>query len=130
MRLVLIALIVATFVPLSFAAANSLGGLRTTKVGSNAVAIPRCDTDGFTPTYTTSAGTIMSVTVGGIADPGCEGASLRLTVVNSAGVVVASGGPQTVPTDADTVDNSMTVSVSPQPAAALAAGVQISVVGP
>jgi hypothetical protein len=130
MRPVLIALIVAAVVPLSFAAADGLGGLSTKKVGSGATVIAPCDTNGFTPTYATSGGNITSVTVSGIADPGCEGATLRLTVVNGTGASLASGGPQTVPTDADSLDNSMTVSLSPQPSAASAAGVHISVVGP
>jgi hypothetical protein len=130
MRVVVISLTVAAVIPLASAAANSLHGLTTTKVGSNAAAIPLCDADGFTPSYTTSGGNITSVTVSGIADPGCEGGSLKLSVVDSAGVSLASGGPQTIPTDAGTVDNTVTVTVSPQPSAASAAGVHVSVVGP
>jgi hypothetical protein len=123
-------MIVAALVPLSLAAAATLGGLTSTKVGSGQAAIAPCDTDGFTPTYTTSGGSITSVTVSGIADPRCEGTILKLTVVDSSGTSIASGGPQTIPTDGDTIDNSMTVSVNPQPAAASAAGVHISVVEP
>jgi hypothetical protein len=130
MRVFVIALIVAAVVPVAFAAANTLNGVTTTKVGSNAAVIPRCDADGFTPSYTTSGGNITSVTVSGIADPGCEGGGLKLSIVDSAGASLASGGPQTIPTDGDTVDNSVTVNVSPQPAAASASGVHVSVVGP
>jgi hypothetical protein len=130
MRLIVIAVIVAAVVPLSFAAASGLGGLTTSRVGSGQAVIAQCDANGFTPSYTTSGGNITSVTVSGIADPGCEGASLRLSVVDGSGASLTSGGPQTVPTDADTLDNTMTVSVSPQPGAVSAAGVHISVVGP
>jgi hypothetical protein len=130
MRVALVTLVGAAVVPLSFAAASGLGGLSTTKVGSGDAVIARCDTDGFSPSYTTSGGNVASVTVDGIADPGCEGATLRLSIVNASGASIATGGPQTVPADADTVDNSLSVTVSPQPAAATAAGVHISVVGP
>lgn len=130
MRAFVITLIIAAVAPLAFAAANSLGGLSTTKVGSGNSVIAACDANGFTPSYTTSGGNITSVTVSGIADPGCEGGSLKLSVVDSAGVSLASGGPLTIPTDADTIDDTVTVTVSPQPSAASAAGVHMSVVGP
>lgn len=129
-RPILISMIIAALVPLSFVHAASLGGATSTKVGSGQAAIVPCDADGFTPTYTTSGGNITSVTVSGIADPRCEGTTLKLTVVDGSGAAIASGGPQAIPTDGDTIDNSMVVLVSPQPAAAAAAGVHISVVEP
>ena len=129
-RRLLITIVAALAVPVSIAAAAGIGGLTSTKVGTGQATVVSCDTDGFVPSYTTSGGNITSVTVSGIADPGCEGASLRLAVVDGSGASLASGGPQTIPSDGDSLDNSMTISVSPQPAAASAAGVHMSVVGP
>jgi hypothetical protein len=120
---------VATAASASVALAAALG-VSTTKVGSGDTAIIACDTDGFTETYTTSGGVVTAVTVSGIADPGCEGGSLQLTLTNAAGDSIASAGPTTVPTDGDTSDNSMTLSNSPQPSSSAVAGIHISIVGP
>jgi hypothetical protein len=62
--------------------------------------------------YATSGGQITSVTVTGIADPQCSGGrlSVALTALSDG---VAEGGPVTVPSDGDTLDDSVTVPVSP-----------------
>jgi hypothetical protein len=92
------------------AAATLLGGdggpLLT---GSGAVA--ECD-DAQTVDYATSGGQITSVTVSGIADPQCSGGrlSVALTALSNG---VAEGGPVTVPSDGDTLDDSVTLPVSP-----------------
>ena len=100
------------------------------KVGAGTTAVGRCDTDGFTHAYTTSRGNVTSVTVGGLADPGCEGGTIHVTVTSSSGDSIASGGPQAIPVDAGTVDNSVTISTSPQPSATQVAGIHIVVEGP
>ena len=105
-------------------------GVSTTDVGSGNASIAACDTNGFTETYTTSGGLVTAVTVSGIADPGCEGGSLKLTLTDAAGASIASAGPGTVPTDGDTVDNSLTLSTSPQPSSSAVAGIRISIEGP
>jgi hypothetical protein len=128
-RVILISLVVTTLASSAFASAASLGGI-TGSVGAGDAAIPACDTTGVSVTYTTSAGNVTAVTVGGLADPGCEGGDLSVTLTNSAGDSIASGGPQTIPTDGDTADNSLTVSVSPNPAAQNVAGYHVSIVGP
>lgn len=97
--------------------------MSSTPAGNGSSPIASCDTDGFTVSYTTSGGNLTSVGVGGIA-PACNGASLRLTVVNSSRTSVASGGPVAVS------GTSATVSVSPNPPGATPAGVDISIVGP
>lgn len=112
-----------------FASAASLGGVSGGVLAGNA-AIPACDATGVTATYTTSGGNVTAVTVSGLADPGCEGGALSVTLTNAAGDSIASGGPQTIPTDGDTVDNSVTVSVSPNTAAENVAGYHIPIVGP
>ncbi len=95
--------------------------------GASAAVVP-CDTV-FSVTYTTSGGKVTTVTVGGIADPACEGGQLKLTLLGG-GATLGSGGPVTVPTDAGTVDNSVAVSVSPQPNAWLVDEVAVVVAGP
>lgn len=105
-------------------------GLAGSKVGAGNTAVVACDTDGFTQSYTTSRGKVTAVTVGGIADPACEGGALAVTLTNSAGTSIGRAGPQTVPTDGDALPNSMTLTLSPQPDADLVAAINVSVVGP
>lgn len=127
-RVIVVSLAVATLASSAFASAASLGGM-SGSVSAGAAAIPACDTTGVTVTYTTSGGNVSAVTVGGVADPGCEGGSLSVTLTNAAGDSIATGGPQTIPTDGDTADNALTVSVSPSPAAENVAGYRVSIVG-
>ena len=119
-------MIVAVVVP-GFAA--TLGGLTAGKLGAGGAVVAACDTNGFTVTYATSGSTVTSATVGGIADPGCETGVLSLTLANGA-TSVASGGPLTVPVDAGTVDNSVTLALSPQPTASQVNRVHVSIEGP
>jgi hypothetical protein len=114
----------------AFASAASVGGISTGSLSAGSAGIPACDTTGVSVAYTTSAGNVTAVTVGGLADPGCEGGALSLTLTNSAGDSIASGGPSTIPTDGGTADNSLTVSVSPTPAAENVAGYHVSITGP
>lgn len=120
----------ATLVTARFGAAASLGGINTTSLGAGSSAVLTCDGDGMSVTHTTSGGQVTAVTVGGIADPACEGARLSLTLTDSTNGAIGSGGGVTIPSDADTTNNSVSVSLSPQPDAELVGGVHISVVGP
>lgn len=123
---VAVALATAMVVP-AFAASL---GLSSGRLGAGDAAVSACDSNGFTVSYTTSGGNVTSVGVGGIADPGCEGGALSLTLAGASGTAVGSGGPQTVATDGDTTDNSMTVALSPAPAASTVTGVHVAVTGP
>jgi hypothetical protein len=98
-------------------------------VGAGRAAIASCDSS-FAIDYTTSNGNVTAATVGDIADPACEGGDVRLSVVSATGTEIASGGPSTVATDGDTSPDSVTVAVSPNPAAEQVATVHVSVVGP
>jgi hypothetical protein len=91
------------------AAATLLGDGGPLLNGSDVVA--ECD-DAQTVDYQTSGGQITAVVVGGIADPQCSGGrvSVALTALSDG---VAEGGPVTVPSDGDTVDDSVTVPVGP-----------------
>lgn len=109
--------------------ASTLGGLSPRGLGAGTAAVAACDTNGFTVAYTLASGSVTATTIGGIADPGCEGGQLRVTVAN-ASASIGSGGPVTVPVDADTVDTSVTVALTPQPAAAQVTRIHASIVGP
>ena len=105
-------------------------GVVTTKLGAGDTPVVACDTNGFTLTFSTSRGNLTAVTVGGIADPACEGGTLAVTVTSAAGASIATGGPQAIPTDGDTTDNSVTVATSGSPGATQVAGYHVSIAGP
>lgn len=99
-------------------------------LGAGSADIAPCDTNGFSESYTTSSGNVTSVAISGIADPACEGGELKLTITNSAGVSIGAGGTVTIPTDGDTVDNSVNVPIASGPFAGNVARLYISIVGP
>jgi hypothetical protein len=128
--LVLAGTVTAAGVAAYAAAGAGLSPFTSASVAAGTGTIVPCDSDGFSVVYTTSGGNVVSATVGGIADPGCEGGMVSLTLTNSGGAAIASGGPQAVPTDGDTSPNSVVISMSSTPAAELVAGFRIVVTGP
>ena len=126
----LVSACVALMLSAGVAAAATFGGVSGSALSAGDGAIVACDPDSLTTLYTTTAGNVTAVTVGGLADPGCEGASLSLTVIDATGAAIASGGPQTIPTDAGVVDNGIVVAVSPNPLAEAPAAVKIVIAGP
>lgn len=125
---VVLAISVIAAVTPGFAA--SLGGLGSKKLGADDAVVSACDTDGFTVNHTVVGGNVTAAVVSGIADPGCEGGQLSLTVANASGTSIGSGGPLTIAVDAGTVDNTLSVTLAPQPAANLVASVHVVVTGP
>jgi hypothetical protein len=107
-RLVLIALLCAS-VPAAPAAASLLGSSDGAAQSGHAV-VAECD-DAEIADYQTAGGFVTAVVVKGIADPACSGGRLRVALTASS-VGVATGGPVTVPTDADSLDDTVTVPVS------------------
>ena len=107
----------------SFASAASLGGISARELAAGRAAVGSCDSDGVGVTYTTSSGTVQSITVTGVA-AGCAGGSLRATLANSSGANIGAGGPITV------AGTSVTVSLSPQPSSATVASAHVSITGP
>ena len=103
--------------------------LGSAQVAAGNTTIVACDGDGLTSTYTTSRGKVTAVTIGGIADPACEGGTVRVTVTDSSGASLTSAGPQVVPTDGDTADNSVTLTTSSQPSASQVAGIHVAIEG-
>lgn len=112
------------------ASASSLGGLDVSNLASGAGVVVACDDDGLSTSYTTSAGKVTAVTVSGIADPGCEGARLSLSLVTNGKAQIGSGGPVVVPFDEGTADDSVTVPVATRPDVSAIAGVHIVMEGP
>lgn len=110
--------------------AATLGGVAARQLGAGAAAVASCDGTGFSVSYTTSAGNVTAVTLGGIADPACEGGLLSLVLAGAGGASVAAAGPTAVPTDGDAVDNAMTLAVTPTPAAATVTSIHVVVSGP
>ena len=104
-------------------------GLVSSRIGAASTPVPRCD-DAFDYSFGTSGGSVTSVTVEDIADPGCEGGELHVTLTDAAGNAIASGGPALVPTDADTGPNAVTLPTTAQPPAGDVARVHANVVGP
>ena len=108
----------------AFAFASSLGPVAAGSVGNSGGSVNPCDTDGFTFAYTTSAGNVTSVVVGGV-NAACSGGALVLTLTDSGGAAIGSGGPVAVG-----AGGSVTVSPSPQPYAGSVAGAQVVITGP
>lgn len=129
-RIALLGLALLTAVTAVYAAAASLGTINDATLGAGNGTVVACDNDGFSVSYTTSGGNVTQVTLSGISDPGCEGGRLSLTLTDGSGNAIGSGGPVTVPTDGDAVDQQMTVNVSPQPSAEAVQGIHVVVGGP
>ncbi len=127
MRLLVLLAAVAAGTPFAAAALTTVAG---GAVGSGSAVIGACDEDGFGASFTTAGGAVTAVTVTGIADPGCEGGTLRIAVVDGSGVSIGSGGPESVAADGDVADNTAIVPIVGLPAAASAQRVQIVVEGP
>jgi hypothetical protein len=129
-RVIVLILTTGTLASLCVASAAAVGGISGDPFGAGDAPITACDATGFTLAYTTVGGNLTAVTVNGIADPGCEGGGLSVTITNASGTSIASGGPQGITADGDTVDNSIALPVSPNPAAEQVSGYHISLVGP
>ena len=109
--------------------AATVGGVTSKKLGAGKAVVAGCDPDGLTVDYTTASASVSSVAVGAIADPGCEGGLLSLVVAGASGTSVGTGSA-TVPTDGDTTDNSLSVSLIPAPTASVVSKVHIVITGP
>ena len=129
MRVVIVTIAASLVAATAFVAFAAPLGLASSKVGGSKAAIARCDANGFTVSYGLSGANVNSVTVAGLADPGCEGASVRATLTSSAGASIGSG-TGTVATDAGTVDNTLVLTIAPTPAETTVSGIQLSVTGP
>lgn len=127
---VLAALAFVTATGVAGASAAGLSGLGTGGLGAGVTAVAPCDANGFTATYHSTAGAVERVTVGGIADPGCEGGTLSAVLVSSSGTALAAAGPQTLLVDVGTTDDSVELTFAPAPAVGSVARLHVAVTGP
>lgn len=123
-RLILPALALTIVVGVVVASAASLAMSPGSLQAANS-SVAACDSSEpkFTHSFTTSDGDVTTVTVGDIAGA-CNGGNLRVTLTDSGGASIGSGGPVTV------TGPSHDVSIPVQPAATSVAGIHIVVVGP
>lgn len=129
-RLALLGLALIAACTAVYAAAASLGTIQDGTLGAGNGVVVACDNDGFSVSYTTSGGNVTQVTLDGINDPGCEGGRLSLTLTDGSGSSIGQAGPTMVPTDGDSLDQQMTLNVSPQPSAEAVQGIHVVVEGP
>lgn len=118
--LLLMAVLALGWSALAFAAGFPLV---PTTVGNDSGAVAQCDTDGFTISYTTSAGNVTQAVIGGI-NAACVGGSLQLTLTDSSGTSIGTGPAVTV------AAASATVALTTQPYAGNVAGFQVVITGP
>ena len=121
-RLALLVALGCTGLVMSVSASAATMPTSTTAVAGGSAAVLSCDSDGFTPTFTTSGGRVTSVTVAGIAAT-CNGGLLYVTLTQGS-ASVASGGPVTI----DSV--SKVVSLTGSPFASNVDGMKAVVTGP
>lgn len=97
-RLIIAVLVGITVFTTVFAVAASLS-LTSSSLGAGTATVASCDTNGVATSFTTgysaaAAGyTVTTVHVTGIATPGCDGLTMRVTLIGAAD---ASLGEQTV----------------------------------
>ncbi len=110
-----------------FAIAATLGGITSTKVGADNVAVASCDTDGVSTAYTTAWDAtdkryeVSNVTVSNINNA-CDGQTIKVTLADSAGVSLGEG-TATIPSDV--LATSVTVATSPNTSAKLTEAVHV-----
>jgi hypothetical protein len=111
-----------------FAMAASLGGISSASLGADDAAVASCDTDGVTTSYTSGWSAsderydVSAVTVGGV-DDGCDGRTVKVTLIDSSGASLAEG-TLSMPTSAAT---SHTVTLSSTPSAKSVTGVHVTI---
>lgn len=109
------------------ASAASLNGLSAATLQSGGEPVASCDTS-FGIGYTVDSSLVTKATVTGIADPACEGGSIKITLTDGGSAVGTGSG--TVPTDGDSTDNQVTLTVAEQPDKSTVDDARISIVGP
>jgi len=108
------------------AMAASLGGITSSKVGADNVAVAACDTDGVSTSYTSAWDAtderyeISSVTVSGVSDV-CDGQTLSVSMTDSTGAQIGSGSTA-IPSS---VATSFSVSLSTAASAQASTGIHV-----
>ena len=106
--------------------AASLGGVTSSAVGADNVAVTACDSDGVSSAYTTGWDStdkryeVTAVTVSGVSDT-CDGQTLSVSLTDTAGVQLGTGSVS-IPTSAAT---SFGVTLSTAASAKLTEGIHV-----
>ena len=126
------ALIALIGVSAAAAAATTLGGIKPPPaLGTGAATVAGCDPDSFNIDYTVSASdTVTAVVVSEIDDPVCDDAEIEVTLTDTGDVDIGSGGPVSVPSDPDLLDNTVTLTIAAAPDVADVANVHLVESGP
>ncbi|MDX6438684.1 MAG: hypothetical protein QOF45_1267 [Gaiellaceae bacterium] len=109
-----------------YAMAASLGGVTSTNVSADNVAIASCDSDGVSSAYTTAWDStdkryeVTAVTVSGIADA-CDGQTLSVSLTDTSGAQLGTGSVA-IPSS---VATSFGVSLSTAASAKLTEGIHV-----
>lgn len=122
-RKILLVIAVVALAGGTLAFAAGLGPITTGTVGNAAASVNPCQSGGFTISYTTSAGNVTQVVIGGI-QAACSGGALSVTLTDGTGAQIGSGGPVTI------AGASATVPLTQQPYAGNVAGYTVVITGP
>ena len=122
-RIVFVALASLTLSAAVFGSAATLGGISARGLGGGQSSVQSCDSDGVGVTYTTSAGTVTSVTITGVA-AGCANGAMYVVLTNGSNASIGASGPVTVS------GTSVVMPLAPQPSAASVAAAHVSITGP
>ena len=125
-RMIIAALAGVTVFGSVFAMAASLGGVSSSKIGADNVAVGSCDSDGVSTSYrsawdaTDKRYEISAVTVSGVNDA-CDGQTLSVSLTDASGGQIGTGNAA-IPSSAST---SFSVSLGTAASAKLAEGVHV-----
>jgi hypothetical protein len=115
---------------MTVASAASIGGLHPRSALAGSDPVTPCDPDGVTVVPFSTAGRLTAIRVDGVADPGCSGETLTVTPLDAAGVALTMAASATVPSDADTADDTVTVAVPGLPSGLALGRVAVQITGP
>lgn len=122
MRRIALSIISVAIILLTVAGSAATLGLASTDLGAGQATVAPCgDTSSVTRTYTTTGGTVTAIELANFP-AGCEGGAAEVTVTDTTGAVVASGGPVAVSGGAASIP----LSPSPNPSQVNTAHVVVS----
>jgi len=125
-RTIIAAIVALVVFSTVYAMAASLGGVTSSAVGADNVAVTSCDSDGVSSAYTTAWDAtdkryeVTAVTVSGVSDT-CDGQTLSVSLTDSAGVQLGTGSVS-IPSS---VATSFAVTLSTAASAKLTEGIHV-----
>ena len=125
-RTIIAAIVALVVFSTVYAMAASLGGVTSSAVGADNVAVTSCDSDGVSSAYTTAWDAtdkryeVTAVTVSGVSDA-CDGQTLSVSLTDAAGVQLGTGSVS-IPSS---VATSFAVTLSTAASAKLTEGIHV-----